>query len=538
MSLVTRHFIAASACLFLAAGCARRETPVDAGIRTQTLLLGNGAEPQDLDPHICTAYSDFNILIALFEGLTCIDEKTSQAVPGVAESWEVSADGLLATFHLRAGAAWSNGDPVTAGDFVYSFHRALSPALASEYSYLLYPIRNAEAFNAGRIADFDQVGVRALDPRTLQITLGHPCSYLPALAAHQEWFPVHRATLEKFGGFARRGTPWTRPENFVGNGAFLLKEWTPNARIVVVKNPRYWDAARSRLNSVVFFPNDNIAADENDFRAGQLHVTWDILPDRIAHYRNMTPPLVRIDPLSDSFFLRFNVTRPPLDDKRVRQALARAIDRAAIARDVLYGSRQPAYALTPPATAGYTSAAAIPTDFAAARRLLAEAGYPGGKNFPRLEIQMNTDAINTAIFEALQEMWRRELGINVTLANQEFRVWLNNQRTGAYQISRSRWVGDYDDPSTYLDLFKSDSGNNMTGWANADYDRLNREADGALDPARRYALLRKAEAILLDAAPIAPIFYGTRTYLIQPCVRGWVPSLLGIHRYQYVWLER
>ena len=523
--------------LFLAAGCARRETPAEAGIRTQTLLLGNGAEPQDLDPQICTAYSDYNVLIALFEGLTCIDERTSRAVPGVAERWDVSTDGLVTTFHLRANAVWSNGDPVTAGDFVYSFRRILSPAFAAEYAYLFYPIRNAEAFNAGRIADFDQVGVRALGPRTLEITLDHPCPYLPALAAHQAWFPVHRATIERFGRSDQRGTPWTRVENFVGNGPFLLKEWTPNARLVVVRNPRYWDAAHCRLNSVVFFPNESVATDENNFRAGQLHLTWDVLPDRIEHYRKMDPPLVRADPLSDTFFLRFNVNRPPLHDPRVRRALALAIDRERLARDVLHRSRLPAWALTPPDTGGYTPQARVPTDFSGARRLLAAAGYPSGKNFPRLEIQMNTDAVNTRIFEAVQETWRRELGIEVALANEDFRVWLDNQRTGAYEISRSRWVADYNDPSSYLDLFLGKGGNNMTGWSSAAYDRLNHEARDTLDPVRRNALLQEAEAILLAEAPIAPLFYGTRTYLIHPAVRGWVPSLLGIHRYQYVWLE-
>jgi oligopeptide transport system substrate-binding protein len=519
-------------------GCARHETAAEAARRARTLLLGNGAEPQDLDPQICTAFTDYNVLIALFEGLTCIDEKTSQAVPGAAERWEVSPDGLVYTFHLRAGGAWSNGDPLTAGDFVYSFRRILSPALASEYAYMLYFIRNAEAFNEGKIGDFQQVGARALDARTLEIRLDHPCPFLPAIAAHQAWFPVHRTTLEKFGAAERRGTPWTRPENLVGNGPFLLKEWKPNDRIVVVKNPLYWDAARNRLESVVFFPNDNIATDENNFRAGQLHVTYDLLPDRIEHYRRDAPQYLRIDPFSESFFLRFNVTRPPLNDRRVRQALARAIDREAIARDVLYGSRTAAYALTPPSTAGYTATARIPTDFAAARGLLAQAGFPGGKNFPHLAIQMNTDAINSKIMEAIQQMWHRELGIEVALVAQDFRVYLDNQRTLAYQISRSRWVGDYDDPSTYLYMFKGDSGNNETGWSSADYDRLNDQADRATDQAGRFALLQRAEAILLADAPIAPIFYGTRTYLIQPYVKGWEPSLLGIHRYQYVELQQ
>ncbi len=527
-----------AAALILAPGCARREAPADAGIRTETLLLGNGSEPQDLDPQVCTAYSDYNVLIALFEGLTCIDEATSKAVPGAAERWEASPDGLSYTFHLRPGVSWSNGDPLTAEDFAYSIRRALSPRLASEYSYLFYAIRNAEAFNTGRIADFSAVGVRVVDPRTLRLDLEHPCPYLPALAAHQAWFPVHRPTIEKFGAFERRGTAWTRPGSLIGNGPFLLGEWTPNARIVVVRNPRYWDAAKNRLNSVIFFPNDNIATDESDFRSGQLHITWDVLPDRIEHYRKSAPKLLRIDPLSDTSFIRFNVKRPPLGDRRVRQALSRAIDRAAIARDVLHGSRTPAFALTPPDTAGYASAAQAPADFASARRLLAEAGYPGGRNFPRLEIQMNTDSVNTKVFEAVQEMWRRELGISVSLVSVDFRVWLDNQRSLTYQVSRGRWVGDYDDPSTYIDLFRSDSGNNQTGWADREYDRLDDEAKATVDPVRRYAILQRAEARLLDEAPIAPLFFGTRSYLIQPCVRGWVPSLLGIHRYQYVWLEK
>ncbi|HTB79887.1 MAG TPA: peptide ABC transporter substrate-binding protein [Opitutaceae bacterium] len=531
---VTLGFLA----IFLAAGCARRTTPAEDGIRTQTLLLGNGAEPRDLDPEICNAYTDYNILIALYEGLTCIDEKTSQAVPGVAESWEVSPDGLVYTFHLRASARWSNGDSVTADDFVYSFHRILSPGLASEYAYMLYFIKNAEAFNNGKISDFAQVGVQAPDAHTLRVALEHPCPFLPAVAAHQSWFPVHRPTIEKFGRMDQPGTRWTRPGNLVGNGPFMLKEWSQNARIVAVKNPFYWDAAHNHLDSVVFFPTDDIATDESNFRAGQIHLTYDLLPDRIEHYRREAPQFLRIDPFSETFFLRFNVTKPPLSDQRVRQALARAIDRVAITRNVLHDSRQPAYALTPPDTAGYTPNAKIPTDFDAARRLLAEAGYPGGKNFPILELQTKNDATWRAVLEAIQETWKRELGIHVQIASLEQKTWLANWQTLNYQMSSARWVGDYDDPTTFLYMFKSDSGNNETGWANARYDHLNDKADRAFDPAQRNAFMQEAEALLLDQAPIAPVYYGTRTYLIQPYVKGWVPSLLGIHRYQSIDLEK
>jgi oligopeptide transport system substrate-binding protein len=538
MRLRNLAFVVCFSVVLLAAGCAKRESPAEEGIRTKTLLLGNGAEPQDLDPSTCSLYTDENVLMALFEGLTCIDEKTSQAVPGVAERWDVSPDGLVYTFHLRADAKWSNGDPVTADDFVYSFHRILSPGLASEYSYMLYFIKNAEAFNGGKISDFAQVGAKALDARTLQVTMEHACPYLPAVAAHESWFPVHRPTIEKFGQMDQRNSRWTRPENFVGNGPFMLKEWSPNSRIIVVKNPTYWDAAHNHLNTIIFFPNDNIATDESNFRAGQVHLTYQLLPDRIEHYRNEAPQLLRIDPFIETEFLIFNVTKPPLNDPRVRQALARAIDRVAIARDVLHDSCAPAGALTPPNTAGYTPEAKIPTDFDAARQLLAEAGYPGGKNFPTLEFQTKNDSIWRAVAEAIQEMWKHELGIHVEIASLEQKTWLTKAHALDYQISMYRWCGDYDDPSTYLYLYKSNSGNNDTGWANADYDRLNNEADRAADPATRNALLQKAEALLLDEAPIAPIYYGTRTYLIQPYVKGWVPALLGFHRYQFIDLEK
>lgn len=524
--------------VLLFTGCARRETAAEEGIRTQTLLLGNGAEPRDLDPQVDVAYTDGNILVALFEGLTCIDEKTSQPVPGVAERWETSPDGLTWTFHLRADAKWSNGDPVTAGDFVYSIHRMLSPKLAVEYSGMMWPIRNAEAFNTGKIADFSEVGARALDERTLQLTLGAPCPWLLALTAHPTWLPVHQATIEKFGPMDQQGTRWTRPGNLVGNGPFLLKEWTPNARIVVERNPRYWDAARCKLQRIIFFPNDNIATDEKNFRAGQLHLTYELAPEKIATYRAEAPEKLRIDPFLETLFLRVNVTRPPFDNKKLRQALARAIDRSAIARNVLHGSRTPAGELVPPGTAGYSSPAPIPDDFEAARRLLAEAGYPGGRGLAPFEVQIKSDDIHRAILEAIQEMWKRELGITIVIAPLEQKTWIQNWLTLSYQVASSRWVGDYVDPDTFLGMFTTSNGNNETGWSNPDYDRLIAEAARTLDSKQRLAIQRQAETILLDEVPIIPIYHGTRIFLINPAVKGWAPSLLGFHRYQFVELKK
>ena len=538
MRTLTAAFALIVATLFLApAASAQRGTAVEAALRTQTLHLGNGAEPADLDPQVSTVFTDYNILISLFEGLTVIDEATSQALPGAATRWDISADALTYTFHLRENGRWSNGDPVTAKDFITAFQRILSPALGSEYAYMLFPVKNAEAFNTGKLTDFAQVGFRAIDARTLEITLNHPTPYLLALVAHQAWFPVHPPTILKFGKLDERGTRWTQPGNLVGNGAYVLKEWQPNARIVVEKSDTYWDSPNTKLRSIVFYPNEVIATDERNFRSGQLHITYDLLPEKIPAYRKQSPTPLRVDPFLETLFIRFNTTKPPFDNKKVRQALARAINRDVICRVLLHGSREPAHFFTPPNTAGYTATARVPTDFDAARKLLAEAGYPGGKGFPVIELQMNTDAINTKILEAVQEMWRRELGISVRLTSLDFRVYLDNQRSLSYQVSRSRWVGDYNDPNTYLDMFVTGGANNQTGWSHAEYDRLIAEAGRTLDQATRFELFQKAEAILLDEAPITPVFFGTRTFLIHPSVKGWVPALLGIHRYQKVWLE-
>ncbi|HYP16921.1 MAG TPA: peptide ABC transporter substrate-binding protein [Opitutus sp.] len=522
---------------FLVSSCSRREAPVDTAIAHRTLLLGNLSEPADLDPHLATAYTDQNILVALFEGLTALDEKSSLPVPAGAERWDVSADGLVSTFHLRHDARWSNGDPVRAPDFAYSFRRILSPALGSEYAYMLWPIKNAEAFNRGQLAEFSEVGVSVLDDATLRLTLERPTPYLLSLAAHPTWFPVHRGTVEKFGRIDQRSTGWTRAGQLVGNGAFILAEWSPNARLVAAKNPHHWSAAANQLERVIFFPVENADVEERNFRAGQLHLTYGLPIEKIARYREETPAQLRLDPFLQSFFLRFNVTRPPLDQPQLRRALALAIDRDALTRSVLRGSRPPASHFVPPDCAGYTSRAQVRTDLAEARRLLAEAGFPGGQNLPTLELQVRNDDTQPKVAEALQAMWQRELGVRVTLAPFEQKTWVQNQQSLAYTISFAAWAGDFADPATFLDLFVSGGGNNWTGWADADYDRLLANAARTADHNARHELFQQAEARLLEQAPITPLYFGARTYLIHPAVKNWQPSLLGFHRYQLVRLD-
>jgi oligopeptide transport system substrate-binding protein len=511
---------------------AKRETPVEQANRSHTLLLGNGAEPRDLDPQVVNAYTDYNILIALYEGLTVFDEATSLPIPGVAEKWDISDDGLMYTFHLRPDARWSNGDPVTADDFVFSFERILSPELASQYAYMLAPIKGAEAFTAGQIKDFSQVGVRALDARTLQLTLARPTPYLLALAAHQSWFPVHKPTILKFGKAHERGTAWTHPGNLVGNGPYTLAVWEPDQRIVVKKNPLHYSAATNSIESVVFFPIGDPSTEEKNFRTGQLHSTYSVPISRVTPYRNQTPSPLRVEPLLETTFVRFNVTQAPFTDVRVRRALSLAIDREALAKTITQGTKIEAFSFIPPNTAGYTSSARVAKNLAEARRLLTEAGFPGGKGFPRIEVQYSTPIIDPRIVEAVQEMWRRDLGVESVLAPLEFRVQIDNQHLLAFQVSMSRWIGDYNDPATYTDMMTSQSGNNDTGWKNKEYDCLVESSSGERDQTKRYEILKKAEQILIDEAPLAPLFFGTRTYLIRPEVKGWVPNILGVHRYQ------
>ena len=532
----TAVLLAATALLTTEA-MAKRETPVEAGLRTHTLLIGNGAEPRDLDPHVVIAYTDYNILLSLFEGLTVLDEATSRPLPGMAERWEITDDGLSYTFHLRHDAKWSNGDPVTADDFVFSMERILSPELASEYAYMLAPIKGAEEYTGGKIKNFADVGVHALDPHTLQLTLARPTPYLLSLAAHQSWFPVPKATLLKFGTAHQRGTAWTKPENIVTNGPFTLETWAPDERIVVKKNPNYYAAASNHIDQVVFFPIGDPSVEERNFRTGQLHVTYGLPVNRVATYRAQSPSPLRIEALLETNYFRFNVAKPPFNDPRVRRALSLAIDRAALVRSVLQDTRLPAYSLVPPNTAGYNSTGRADTNFAAARQLLAEAGFPGGHGFPPTEIQFSPPVIDPKVVEAIQEMWRRELGIDVAIAQLEYRVQIDNQHLLAFQISASRWIGDYNDPSTFTDLMTSQSGNNDTAWKNPAYDKLVDSAGRQRDEAKRYALLQQAEKLLIDEAPIAPIFFGTRTYLIRPEVKGWVPTLLGLHRFQTLSLE-
>lgn len=529
--------LAAGLTAALWSGCAKRESRVQAGNRDQVLHRSLGYEVVELDPQIVTGTAEAHVMGALFEGLVTEDPVDLHPVPGVAERWEVSPDGLVYTFHLRADAKWSNGEPVTASDFVESYRRMLTMSLAADYANVLYILQGAEAFHKGVQTDFSQVGVTALDSRTLRLTLDHALPHFLAMLTQMSWMPVPVATIAKHGDVYRRGNSWTRPGRIVTNGAFTLKEWKTNEVIVAVKSPTYWDAKKVRLNEVRFYPIDSVDVEERAFRAGQLHVTDFVPVGKVVSYRRDSPQLIRLDPYLGTYFYRLNVNRPPLGDVRIRRALAMAVDRQAIVEKVLHGGQAPAHFLTPPNTNGYTPTARIPTDFAAARELLKAAGYEGGRGLPAIELLYNTSENHRIIAEAIQEMWRRELGVNVTLINQELKVTQASRRSGQFQILRGDWIGDYIDPATFLEVFRSDSGNNYTSWTNPDYDAALFAAARTADPAARNALFQKAEGLLLNDAPIIPIYHYTHIFLLQPSVKGWHPTLLDHHPLKYVWLE-
>ena len=516
-------------------GCSRG-TNVATGDRDQVLHRGIVPDLADLDPHMATETSYYTVLSALLEGLVAEDPVDLHPVPGVAERWDVSPDGLTYTFHLRENARWSNGEPVTAQDFIESWRRILTPSLGAANASQLYLIQGAEAFNRGD-AGFLQVGLRAKDGRTLTVLLEHPAPWFLSLLSGPAWMPVPIPTVAKFGGVAARGNPWAEPGRWVGNGPFTLASWHRGQEIVVAKSATYWDAARVALREIHFHTFDSIDAEERAFRAGQLHVTETLPPGKIDTFAKESPQLLRADPLLGTFFLRVNVRRPVLNDARVRLALALAIDRPAIVERILRGGQMPAAAFTPPGLGGYAPEPVQQRQLEEARRLLAQAGHAGGAGLPVFDLLYNTSESHRTVAEAVQEMWRRDLGVKARLVNEDFKSTEEARSTGNYDLLRSAWIADYADPSAFLEIWRSDSSNNFTGWSNPDYDSLLFAADRTADRAARYALYAKAERLLLTEAPIIPIYHYMHVFLLRPSVRGWNSTLLDHHPYKWVSLS-
>jgi oligopeptide transport system substrate-binding protein len=494
-------------------GCSPREEKVQP---PQVLRLSQRNEPADLDPARTTLADEFSILRALLEGLLIPGENGGPPQPGAATRWEVSADGLTYTFHLRPDARWSDGVPVTAAHFQAAYRRLLDPTTAAPKAGLFFAVKGARAFATSALTDFSGVGFRAPDPHRLVIELESPSPRFPYTVASGPWLPVRTDIIE------RHGRAWTRPANFVGNGPFLLAEWRADQRIVARRNPSWHGVAGVRLDEVHFVRFDSGDSEERAYRAGQVEATMAVPVSKIPVYRQERPAELHRQPMIETRYLAFNTRRPPLDDPRVRRALALALDRPLLTERVLQGGQVPAGRLVPPALrrAGEPD---LPSehrhDPAAARRLLAAAGVEA-RNFPRMELSCWS---SPAIVEAVQAMWRRELGLQVALVQREARVHLDALATGAYDIALVAAIPDIADPADLLSHFLSRAPENHPGWSDPAFDAALRAGDTAA-----------AENRLLEDAPLSPLYFNTKVWLMSPRVRGWQEDGLWTRCYQQV----
>jgi oligopeptide transport system substrate-binding protein len=503
------------------------------------LRRGNIAEPDSLDPHQCTGAWENNIVGDLFMGLTT-DDPEARPIPGAAERWTISADGTVWTFTLRAGLFWSDGRPLTASDFEYGFRRLLDPRTAAKYASLQYVVKNAEAVNTGKLP-VEALGVRAVDDRTFEITLDAPTPFLPGLLTHYTSYPIPRHAVEQ------HGAAWVKPGNMVSNGPYMLVEWNPNDQIRVVKNPRFFEADKIRIDEVVFYPIEDEKAALTRFRAREIdcNIGSRGFPiDQWPWLQENMPGEAIIHPQLSLDYLVANTRRKPYDDIRIRRALSLALDRETQTARVNRDGRLPAYTFVPPGIDNYTAPPAVeyarwPKDRrqAEARRLLAEAGYGPGNPLTFDYMHMTgRDARRDAV--ALSALWR-EVGIIARPIANETKVHYNTIQAFDFDVAFAAWVADYNDPQNFLFLVDSRSGVfNYSGYNNPAYDALMDQAKVTLDLAERAQVLAKAERMMLDDYAVIPLAFRTTKTLIAPYVKGFVANVTNIHRTRWMWIEK
>ncbi len=483
-------------------------------------------EPPTLDWNLATDSVSFTVLTNLMEGLTEYDE-TLRPRPAAARSWEVSPDGRIYRFHLREDARWSDGKPVTAGEFEYSWKRLLNPKTAAEYAYFLYDLEGAEDYNTGKIQNPDSVGVHALDDRTLEVRLRKPIVFFPSITTFMVTFPMRRDIIEKFG------ERWTEPGNIVTNGPFALQEWRHEYKLTLSPNPFYRE--RPALGKIVMYVVNESTTALTLYETGDLEMA-NLPPEAIAAYRGNPEYLAA--PILRGYYYGFNVLKPPFTDPRVRRAFSMAIDRREFPA-ILKRGEIPSSFWVPPGMPYHNPAIGPPFDPGAAQKLLAEAGYPGGRSFPSVTAAFNTGPENSLIAENLQAQWKRNLGVEVLLDNQEWKVYLKRLQTDPPPLFRLGWGADYPDPDNFLNLFTSTSGNNRTRWKNDRYDQLIRSAAAEPNPARRQASYDEAQRLLLETdAAIISLFVATQNWVIKPYVRGLQINALELLDLKTVHLER
>ncbi|MBL4952394.1 peptide ABC transporter substrate-binding protein [Neobacillus sp. OS1-32] len=510
----------------------------DSGKKTsQVLNINIKTEPFSLHPGLANDSTSGGVIRQTFEGLTRID-KDGKPQPAAAENITTSKDLKTYTFKLR-DAKWSNGDPVTAEDFVYAWKWAIDPKNKSQYAYQLYYIKNGEAINTGK-AKVDTLGVKAVDDKTLEVTLQNPTPYFLELTAFYTYSPINSK-------IAKANPNWYKDagDQYTSNGPFKMVEWKHNSKIVLEKNENYWDANTVKLTKInMDMINDN-NTELNMFKNGELD--WAGMP--LGQLPNDLLPQLKKDgslhtqPIAGTYWYKFNTEKPPLNNVNIRKALSYAINRKAIVENVAQGGQIPAMAAVPPTMIkeneqGYFK----DNDVAKAKEYLAkglkELGLSDASKLPTITLSYNTDEGHQKIAQAVQDMWKKELGINVKLENEEWKVYITKLHTGDYQIGRMGWLGDFNDPINFLELFRDKKGgNNDTNWENPEFKKLLNASQTEADPAKRLQLLKDAEAIFMDEMPVAPVYFYTNTWVQDENLKDVVISGLGDVQFKWAHFE-
>ncbi len=516
----------AAIALVIVSGAAQAET---------VLRVGNMGEPASLDPHYVSGTWENRIVGDMFLGLTT-EGPDGKTYAGAAESWTVSDDGLVYTFKLR-DHVWSDGEPVTADDFVFALRRILHPETAAEYASLLYTVKGAEAVNTGKAAP-ETLGVRAIDKKTLEITLSGPAPFFLGQLTHYTAYPVPRHVIEKYG------KDWIKKENIVSNGAYVLDEWVPNSHIKLAKNPKFYNAASVSIDTVILYPQEDRTAVQRRFRAGEIDIATDFASDQIDWLKANLPNETRIAPYLGNYYYPINTRKPPFNDRRVRQALSMAVDRETIVDKVMKTGELAAYSFVPPGTLNYGEPSyasfkgmSYPDRVARAKALLAEAGFGPDKPL-KFQLRYNTSENHKRIAVAVAAMWKK-LGIDVELYNSEVKVHYADLKQGKFDVARAGWIADYNDPQNFLYLLETRTGaNNYGGYSVKAFDDLMNKASRTADLEARAELLAKAEAIAMEDQPIIPIYYYVSKNLVAPHVKGWQDTVNDIHRWRYLSIEK
>lgn len=499
-----------------------------------TLRVASMGEPASLDPHKVSGTWENYIVGDMFIGLTTEDPK-AQAIPGVAKSWTVSSDGKTYTFKLRK-SMWSDGTPLTANDFVYSLRRILLPETAAEYASLLYIIQGAEALNTGK-AKPETLAVKAIDDYTLEIQLTGPAPYFLELLTHYTAYPVPKHVIDKVG------KAWTKPENMVVNGPFKLVEWIPNTHVKLTQNDKYYDIASVSIDDLVFYTQEDRAAVQKRFRAGEIDVAMDFASDQIEWLRKNMPDETRIAPYMGVYYYPINSAKPPFTDKRIRQALSMSINRKAIVEKVLKTGELAAYSFVPPGVSHYEQPSEVTWKdvpygerIKKAKALLKEAGF-GPDNPLKFTLRYNTSENHKRIAVAVVSMWK-SIGVEAELFNSEVKVHYADLKQGDFQVARAGWIGDYNDAQNFLYLLETRTGaNNYGRYSNPEYDRLMLEAEVTSDLKKRAMLMQEAERLAMDDQPVMPIYHYVSKNLVAKKVQGFVDNPKDIHRWRYITLK-